>query len=561
MGADVLGFHTFAYMRHFVSSLLHIEGVEADIDRVRIGDREVLLGAFPMGVDTAQFAALAEDPDVMAEAAAIRRDANGRQIVLGVDQLDYTKGIPRRLQAVERLLEREPALRDAMRYVQVAVPSRGEVDAYERFKQQVEKSVGAINGSWGTLRSAPVHYVNRSISVRQLVALYCAADVMLVTPLRDGMNLVAKEFAASRVDDDGVLVLSEFAGAAAELDGAVIVNPYDVDAVAACIRRALAMPVGERHARMRALRRRVQEHDVHVWAASFLERLDSVQQLDRSAVARPEPSLVTALTRAQRSGTLHLLLDYDGTLVPLARSPELAAPDEEVLELLEALAAAPMIHLDIVSGRPFQTLEAWFGHLDVSLWAEHGFWHRPSKEAAWHAAANVAADAMERIRPILEQFTASTPGAHIEVKTASLAWHYRRAQREFGARQAHELRMLLGDALSNQPFEVLEGHKVIEVRLRGVSKALVAQRMSPSHAHALIIAIGDDRTDEDLFAALPASSLTVSVGRRPTRAKFRIDDYRAVRQILRLLLAESRAASPDWGAAVDTVLPGTGGAH
>jgi trehalose 6-phosphate synthase/phosphatase len=561
MGADVLGFHTFAYMRHFVSSLLHIEGVEADIDRVRIGDRDVLLGAYPMGIDTAQFTALAEHPDVVAEAAAIRRDANGRQIVLGVDRLDYTKGIPRRLQAVERLLEREPALRDTMRYVQVAVPSRGEVDSYQRFKQQVEKSVGAINGTWGTLRSAPVHYINRSISLRQLVALYCAADVMLVTPLRDGMNLVAKEFAASRADEDGVLVLSEFAGAATELDGAMIVNPYDVDAVAACIRRALSMPAGERRARMRALRRRVQEHDVHVWAAAFLDRLDSVQQVDRSVVTQPEPSLVTALTRAQRSGRLHLLLDYDGTLVPLARSPELAAPDDEVLELLEALAAVPMIHLDIVSGRPYQTLEAWFGHLDVSLWAEHGFWHRPSKDAPWQAAASVAADAMERIRPILEQFTASTPGSHMEVKTASLAWHYRRAQREFGARQAHELRMLLGDALSNQPFEVLEGHKVIEVRLRGVSKALVAQRMPPSDANSLVIAIGDDRTDEDLFAALQASSLTVAVGRRPTRARFRIDDYRAVRQILRLLLAESRTAAPDWGAAVDPVLPGTGHVH
>ncbi len=166
-----------------------------------------------------------------ARVEAIRREAGGRRIVLGVDRLDYTKGIPRRLEALERVLERDPALRDGMRYIQIAVPSRGEVDAYQQLRRQVEESVGRVNGTYGTLHSLPVHYVHQSVSMRDLVALYCAADVMLVTPLRDGMNLVAKEFAASRVDDDGVLVLSEFAGAAAELHGAVTVNPYDIEGV------------------------------------------------------------------------------------------------------------------------------------------------------------------------------------------------------------------------------------------------------------------------------------------------------------------------------------------
>jgi trehalose 6-phosphate synthase/phosphatase len=146
---------------------------------------------------------------------------------------------------VERLLARDPGWRDRIRYIQVAVPSRGAVGSYQRFKRQVEERVGRINGACGTLRSTPVHYVHQSVSARQLVALYRAADVMLVTPLRDGMNLVAKEFVASRVDDDGVLLLSEFAGAVAELDGAMVVNPYDVEAVAASIDRALSMPIGE----------------------------------------------------------------------------------------------------------------------------------------------------------------------------------------------------------------------------------------------------------------------------------------------------------------------------
>ena len=547
LGADLLGFHTFAYMRHFVASLLHVDGVEADIDRVRIGDREVKLGVFPMGIDAARFSELAQDPEVLDEVEAIRRDAGGRHIVLGVDRLDYTKGIPRRLHAVERLLSRKPEMSDSIRYIQVAVPSRSHVDSYQRFKRHVEESVGRINGARGTLRSTPVHYIHRSVSMRQLVALYCAADVMLVTPLRDGMNLVAKEFVASRADEDGVLVLSEFAGASAELDGALVVNPYDVESVCENIERALAMSVGERRSRMKGLRRRVSEHDIHAWAGGFLEQLESARTVRPARSIRPpEPPLASVLTQLQRSMHLRLLLDYDGTLVPLARSPELAAPDDELMSLLEGLTTAPGITIDIVSGRPRETLEAWLGRLPVSLWAEHGFWHRPAPNEPWEAAATLAPDWMGRVLPILEQFAAATPGAHVETKSASVAWHYRGAQREFGARQAHELRMLLGDALSNQPFEVLEGKKVIEVRLRGVSKAVVAHRIAADdQPQTAVIAIGDDRTDEDLFRALPASSVTVAVGDRPTGTKFRVDDYRAVRQVLRALL--TAASDPPTG--------------
>jgi trehalose 6-phosphate synthase/phosphatase len=543
LGADLIGFHTFAYLRHFVASLLHIEGVEPDIDRVRIADRDVHLGVFPMGIDAQQFAARAGGPEVDARVRDIRRDAAGRQIVLGIDRLDYTKGIPRRLHAIERLLMRAPERRDQIRFIQVAVPSRGEVDSYQRFKRHVEESVGRINGACSTLSSSPVHYIHQSVSQTELVALYRAADAMLVTPLRDGMNLVAKEFIASRVDEDGVLVLSEFAGAAAELDGAVTVNPYDVDAVVESLERALSMSPQEKQARMKTLRRRVFEHDVHAWASGFLERLASTRpDTSVSAVTRPDPCLGTVLADAQRTQRVRLLVDYDGTLVPIARSPELAAPDDDVLALLADLAYTPGLELDLVSGRLRATLESWFGHLPVSLWAEHGFWHRPASSHTWRAAADIAPTWIDRIQPILQQFAASTPGSHVETKSASIAWHFRRARRDFGARQAHELRMLLGDALSNQPLEVIEGRKVIEVRLRGVSKALVAHRV---HAEAasdcFVAAFGDDRTDEDLFRALPASSATVVVGSRPSCARFRVRDHRQVRRILRGLVARTRA--------------------
>jgi trehalose 6-phosphate synthase/phosphatase len=541
LGADLIGFHTFSYLRHFLASLLHVEGVEANVDRVRVADRDVALGVFPMGVDADALERLAGEPEVAAAAAALRAEAGGRRVVLGVDRLDYTKGIPRRLLAIERLFSRQPSLRDSVRYVQVAVPSRGEVESYQSFRQQVEEMVGRINGSCATLHSTPIHYIHRSVSRRELVALYRAADVMLVTPLRDGMNLVAKEFVASRVDDDGVLVLSEFAGAATDLGDALIVNPYDVEAMTDALQLALSLPAGDRRRRMQRLRERVVGWDVHQWADGFVERL-------RSHVAPPpaqhmsgvEGTLTAALDAACRAPRTHVLLDYDGTLVPFAQVPDAAIPDPELLQMLAALAECERLDLHLVSGRPRAWLDRWFGQLPMTLWAEHGFWQRASG-APWLANAPLCVSWMARITPILEQFTASTPGARIETKDASVAWHYRLADPEFGARQAHELRMLLGDVLSNQPLEVLEGNKVIEIRLRGVSKATVAHQLL-FHDDA-IVAIGDDQTDEDLFQALPPAAITIAVGSAPSAARYHLSDYHAVRELLwALLLAHSPVA-------------------
>jgi trehalose 6-phosphate synthase/phosphatase len=542
LGADLLGFHTFAYLRHFVASLLHVSGIEADIDRVRVDGREIRLGVYPMGIDAEHLASLARDPEVASRAAQITRDAGGRRILLGVDRLDYTKGIPRRLQAVERLLQRHPQLSDEVRFIQVAVPSRDEVDSYQRFKRQVEQGVGRINGACGTLRSTPVHYVQQLLSEKDLAALYLAADVMLVTPLRDGMNLVAKEFVASRVDGDGVLILSEFAGAACELDGAVLVNPYDVDAVAAAIQRTLAMTIDERRARMTSLRRRVEEYDVHAWASEFLQHLCACGCRTIPRAHRTVAPLSNVLQTTVQNGPVRLLLDYDGTLVPLARAPELAAPDAELLTLLDQLCRCPFVEPAIVSGRPHRTLEAWFDRLPLMLWAEHGFWRRASPESEWIAAAPLDPDWTAKILPILEHFTARTPGSRIERKSAAVTWHFRGAQRDYGARQAHELRMLLGDALSNQPLEVLEGKKVIEIRFRGISKAVVAHEAPAERGRRITVAFGDDRTDEDLFRALPESSITVAVGRDLAGARYRVNDHREVRQLLRSFIESSKVA-------------------
>jgi trehalose 6-phosphate synthase/phosphatase len=288
LGADVIGFHTRRYRGHFTAALRRLFGIEMSQDAISYGGRRVRLGIFPMGIDAESFAERASAPEVSAEVAQLRGTSEERFIV-GIDRLDYSKGLPRRLLAMERLLARYPEWRERVRLVQVAVPSRSGVLAYKRIRDAVEGLVGRINGTFGTPAWTPIHYMYRSIPDAQLLALYRAADVMLVTPLRDGMNLVAKEFVAARTDEDGVLVLSEFAGAADELTDALIVNPYDADGTADAIHEALTMPTEARRGRMRALRAHVFSHNVERWASNFLDTMAEIPRDPAPAHTEPAP--------------------------------------------------------------------------------------------------------------------------------------------------------------------------------------------------------------------------------------------------------------------------------
>ncbi len=538
LGADLVGFHTPTYLRHFAIALTDILGLTVDIDRVQLPGREVRLGVFPMGVDAAQFNSLAMDPAVEAEAEALRGDGSVR-ILVGVDRLDYTKGIPRRLLAFERMLETHPELREKVRLVQVAVPSRTGVEAYQDFRSLVDELVGRINGAFGTPRWVPVHYIFRGLSAADLVALYRAADVMLVTPLRDGMNLVAKEFVASRPDGDGVLVLSEFAGAAWELPEALQVNPYDSDGAAEVFFRALSMDQEERRARLAPLRERVATFDVHRWVSSFIEQLERVTEPSARSFSPTggEAALREELLRSlERNDELLLLLDYDGTLVPFTATPELARPDAALVSLLRTLASRPDTEVHIVSGRSREALEQWVGGLPIWLHAEHGFWSRPAGQTEWAPAADIHGSWREPVLAILRDITARTPGSLIEVKAVAIAWHYRLADLETGARRANELRIHLNQLLSNHPVEILAGNRVLEIRPYGVHKGRIIPPMSPEReARTTILAIGDDRTDEDLFTSLPPDAISARVGPGATRARFRLESTASVRALLKLL--------------------------
>lgn len=274
LGADLIGFHTRRFRGHFTAALRRLLGIEMDAsEHVTYVGRRTRLGIFPMGVDAADFERRAATREVSALTLDLK--ASSERLLVGIDRLDYSKGISRRLLSFERLLVQHPEWCERVRLLQVAVPSRGRINEYRRFRREVEELVGRINGEFATAAWTPIQYLFRSIPSDMLLALYRAADVMLVTPLRDGMNLVAKEFVASRSDEDGVLLLSEFAGAVDELRDAVIVNPYDVDGVAEAIHAALTMDGAECRTRMRGLRAQVFAHDVHRWAHEFLEALEA----------------------------------------------------------------------------------------------------------------------------------------------------------------------------------------------------------------------------------------------------------------------------------------------
>ena len=537
LGADLVGFHTAAYVRHFSSSVLRITGSWTNVDRIPWRGREVRLGVFPMGVDAARWSELAGEPGVVQEIQSLR--AGPQRLLVGIDRLDYTKGIPRRLLAYEQLLVRHPELREQVRLVQVAVPSRTGVDAYQGLRETVDGLVGRINGRFGTPSWSPVHYLARGVSEKEVTALYRAADVLVVTPIRDGMNLVAKEFIASRTDGDGVLVLSEFTGAAAELAEALIVNPYDLEGTADALCRALQMPEKDRRMRMAALRTRVETYDVHRWASEFLDRLGST--LEPPPALRPSPPslLAAAQARIREAPSAMLLLDYDGTLVEFAPTPALAVPDAELLTLLEALARRYAVH--VVSGRPRELLERWFGALPIGLHAEHGYWSRMQGER-WQGRAGIDPSSwLPQVKAILEEYAARTPGALVEEKSAGLAWHYRAADPDFGAAQAGDLLLHLATLLSNVPAEVITGDRVVEIRPQGVNKGLVVPAvLARAPRGTVVAAFGDDPTDEDLFAALPAGAISVHVGPAPSRAELRLRSVSEARLFLRGLLERRR---------------------
>jgi trehalose 6-phosphate synthase/phosphatase len=536
LGSDLVGLHTYDYARHLVTSFRRVLGIEFDDDFVARGEDRCRIGVYPLGVDFAAIKRTAAQPGVQRRLDRLKKQVLDRKVILGVDRMDYTKGLPLRLEAFRRLLELHPEWRERAMLMQLVVPSRGTIQSYRDLKGQVERMVGEINGQFSVGGLAPIHYMYRAVSNEELMAMYRLADVGLVTPVRDGMNLVAKEYVAARPDNGGVLVLSEFAGAASEMGEALLHNPWDSEGTAEILHRALTMERDEMHKRMASLKKRAEVHNVHRWVKHFLAAFEATRHIvaPADAVADESPGWQEACVAAFAGSTRALVaLDYDGTVTDIQSTPGLAEPTPPLRSLLMLLGRNPKIELLIISGRDAETLSGWFGDLPVHLVAEHGFLVRLHGEPWQEVARGVDLSWRPLVREILDDYAARAPGVIIEEKRSSLAWHYRMVEPGFGSWLARELLQHLVEAFAQQPLEVHHGKKVVEVRPYGIDKGrglgLIDRRLGPFD---FILAAGDDRTDEDLFMALPSEAWSIKVGPGQSRARFRIGSPAQLRELL-----------------------------
>lgn len=521
LGADLIGFHTFGYLRHFRSAVLRLTGRESDVYTIRHDDDQTHIGVFPIGMNWSGFEKELGSDRFRACKERLSGDYAHKRIVLNVERLDYTKGIPQKLEAIEKYLESNPDRRDSVVFILIAVPSREDVGEYAQLKENIELAVSRINGKYATISNIPVHFINRGVRFEELCALYAISDVAMVTPLVDGMNLVAKEYIACQEDHGGVLILSEFAGAAQELFNAVMVNPYDVDGMAWAVGEALDMPDSRKRELMQPMRRMVIENDSKWWARRFIDALVSATaQPSRDEVKRLEELVLAPF--APSAAKKALFLDYDGTLRGFTIDPAKATPEPRLLDVLERLSRRPDLDIYVVSGRKAEFLEQHLGQFNFTLIGEHGYmFTRPGqKPELLNAEADLAW--MPTVREVFDLYAASTPGTHVEQKRSALVWHYRAADPEFGHWKAIELIGHLKEAISNMPAAIAHGKKIVEVSSQQINKGMAVERFLHDKQYAAVLCIGDDQTDETMFRHRKSGVITVKVGPGTTDAEYRI---------------------------------------
>jgi len=545
LGADLVGFHTFDYERHFLSCVRRLIGYDVDFNNVSIENRISKVEVFPMGIDYDRFHDMATELQGRStkDRSKFHQEIDKhflmtpeRKIILSIDRLDYTKGIPNRLRAFERFLEKYPEYKEKASLIMLTVPSRTAVPQYKLLKSEVDELVGHINGKYGSINWTPVWYFYRSMPFENLIELYNSCEIALLTPLRDGMNLVAKEYIASKTDCKGVLILSEMAGAAKELGEAIIINPYNIEETADAIRDAYEMPVEYQKEMNSILQARLKRYNVIKWGEDFVQSLENMEEINNTTngikLTKTKEKII--VNSYKSSKTRKVFLDYDGTLVGFHKNPKQAKPDEELYKLLDGISSQKDTELILISGRDKETFEEWFGTKEYTLVTEHGLWFK-EKNDKWELQANVDDSWKSMVRPVLEFFVDRTPGTFIEEKNYSLVWHFRKSDPELGIKRSLELKDELTSFVANHNLEILEGNKVIEVKISGVNKGIATQEILKESPAEFILCIGDDWTDEYMFEMLPDYATTIKVGIAHTKAKFTLKNHEEVRAFLSLL--------------------------
>lgn len=539
IGSDLIGFHTYDYTKYFLGSVLRLLGLDNYLGEISLDDRFLEVDTFPMGIDFKSFENLVNKKSVRAERKQMKEIFKDKKILLSIDRLDYSKGILNRLEGYHLFLKQNPEWREKIYMLVVIVPSRIGVDKYSEMKKEIDETIGKINGTFGNINWNPIIYQYKNLPVEKLSSLYSISDIALITPLRDGMNLIAKEYLACKTDDSGVLILSEMAGASKELGEAIIINPNHIEDIASGIKVALEMDESEKIRINKIMKERLKTNDVVNWASNFISSIFEVNAkqdiLEKKFI---DVKITKKLVRNFKSAKNKIIfLDYDGTLVPFKKEPVMASPDPELFNILNRISGFNDIQLVIISGRDKNILHKWFYKLNASFVAEHGVWIK-RKNKNWKLMKRMDYSWKTQMKSILKKYTDILSGSLVEEKSYSLVWHYRKSDTLYGAKIANELLDNLISITANMDLQVIPGNKIIEVRNSGINKGTAVLDFLTGENYDFILSIGDDWTDEDMFKALPDKAYTIKVGMSKSYAKYNLHNYNEVRNLLKEIINE-----------------------
>jgi len=538
LGADVVGFHTNDYVEYFLKAARLVSGYGNKLHYINMSNRIVKVDSFPISIDFVKFNEAYDEPEVK-KAREEARESLKEKIIFSVDRLDYSKGILHRLQGFTRFLEQHPEWHERVSFVMVVVPSRDTIEQYQNMKMEIDQTVGAINANYGNIYWQPIIYQYRSMTYHELVGMYTASDVALITPVRDGMNLVCKEYVASRKDSQGVLILSEMAGAAAELGEALIINPLDNQGIADAINDAFLMEPDEQEKRMNAMRERIKDYDVFAWTNDFFTQMLMLEQEhERLKQVFLTNKGIDGIRKAYEASSKRILFfDYDGTLAPIVSDPSKAIVSEDVKKLILDIAKRDTVV--IISGRDRRFLDTHFRDLPVHIIAEHGALIKTKGSEEWTLNESYEENWKDSIKPILNMYAKRCPGAFVEEKETSLAWHYRTADdKEYASRRAQELSWQLKNFIQPElNLQIIDGNKVVEVKKTAFNKGTAARSFVDGNDYDFILAIGDDTTDEDMFEALPDTSYTIKIGDDLSAARNHIKNQEEVFHFLSFMVS------------------------
>jgi trehalose 6-phosphate synthase/phosphatase len=535
---DLVGFHDLSYLAHFKGALSRFLGEE-----IKTFD-EHKLSVYPISIDVDHFKRISSHCQTTFFKEEFSQKKQNRKWILGVDRLDYIKGILHKLYAFQDFLRKNPDLRLTVQMIQVIIPSRSEVKEYQDHKAQVEQLISSINGEFSTPTHVPIHYLHRSLSDHELSALYQSCDVLLVGSCRDGMNLVSLEYIASQNDQlPGGLLLSEFTGAHSSLSGAISINPWNIEETACKIKMVLEENIPERQKRTMPMKEFLNNHTSSDWASSFLNDLNQDQTSPCEKITLGDDGHFPWMKELKGKKIL-LISDFDGTLVPLASSPSDVLLQEETKNLLRCVDQQSNLQLIVLSGRGPESLENLLvqDDLHLALGACHGAYLYTPEIKEW--SQPLAADFIKwkkRVMDLLTIYSARTPGSFLEDKGHAITWHYRNAPTEFAQFLANKLHLELEEAHKAYPIQVSLGKKTVEIKSLHANKGIFIRQWlrNQEYQPEVILAIGDDRTDEDMFDYLQNQSeiphYCIKVGEGPSLAGHHIQEQNQVNQFLRNL--------------------------